>query len=211
MPEEGSILDLQGELRESERCRAYARQHLMRSAEIKVLSAERCLDSILNAANFLVQCFRSGNKVLICGNGGSAADAQHMAAEFVSRLSKDFDRPGLPAIALTTDSSFLTAYANDCGYEGVFERQVLALGQPSDVLIGISTSGASSNVIKSVYAAREKGLVTIGLLGEGGVLAGLVDQAVVVPSRDTQHVQEALLAIEHVICLLTENALFGSR
>ncbi len=146
--------------------------------------------------------------MLICGNGGSAADAQHVAAEFVNRLSKDHERPGLPAIALTTDTSFLTAYANDNGYEGVFERQVLALGQAGDILIGISTSGNSMNIIRSVAASRERGVTTIGLLGEGGELITLVDQAVVVPSRDTQHVQEVLLAIEHTICLLVEKSLF---
>jgi phosphoheptose isomerase len=187
----------------------YAYEHLLESAEITRRTAETCLDSILNTAKLMEDCFRAGNKVLICGNGGSAADAQHMAAEFVSRLSKDFDRPALPAIALTTDTSFLTAYANDCGYEGIFERQVLALGKPGDVLIGISTSGNSTNVVKAVAAARERGLKTIGLLGEGGVLTSMVDQAVVVPSHDTQHVQEVLLGVEHTVCLLTERGLFG--
>lgn len=208
MAEHATIIDSK-ESTETEQWRAHAYEHMMQSAEIQRRSADMCLDSILSAASLMVECFRAGNKVLICGNGGSAADAQHMAAEFVSRLSKDFERPGLPAIALTTDTSFLTAYANDCGYEGVFERQVLALGKPEDVLIGISTSGNSPNVIKSVLAARERGLRTIGFLGEGGALTGLVDRAVVVPSRDTQHVQEVLLTIEHTVCLLTEQALFG--
>lgn len=208
MAELASVIDPR-ESPETEQWRAYAYEHMIHSAEIQRRSADACLDSILSAASLMVKCFRAGNKVLICGNGGSAADAQHMSAEFVSRLSKDFERPGLPAIALTTDTSFLTAYANDCGYEGVFERQVLALGKPEDVLIGISTSGNSPNVIKSVAAARERGLRTIGLLGEGGALTGLVDQAVVVPSSDTQHVQEVLLVVEHTICLLTERSLFG--
>lgn len=182
--------------------------HLIQSAELDKRAADECLDSIVNAAALLVDCFRSGKKVLICGNGGSAADAQHMAAEFVNRLSQDFERPGLPAIALTTDTSFLTAYANDYGYAGVFKRQVLTLGQPQDVLISISTSGNSKNIIEAVAAARESEVRAIGLLGTGGKLTDLVDVAIVVPSKDTQHVQEVLLAIEHAICLLVERALF---
>ena len=157
----------------------------------------------------ITTCFRGGNKLLICGNGGSAADAQHMAAEFLNRLSSDFDRPGLPAIALTTDTSFLTSYANDYGYDGVFARQVEAIGQRDDLLIGISTSGNSKNVSKAVLVARECGVKTIGLLGEGGELTTLVDHPVVVPSRDTQFIQETLLTVEHVICLLVERALFA--
>jgi D-sedoheptulose 7-phosphate isomerase len=188
------------------RSRAY--QHLIQSAAVKKLAAEECLDSILSASALVVECFREGNKVLLCGNGGSAADAQHMAAEFVNRLSKEIVRPGLPAIALTTDTSFLTSFANDVGYEGIFERQVRALGKPGDILIGISTSGNSTNVVRSVLGAREMRMKTIGLMGQGGELTTLVDEAIVVPSGDTQHVQEALLAIEHVICLLVERALF---
>ena len=113
------------------------RDHLIESAEVKRQVSEKCIESILAAANLIADTFRSGSKILLCGNGGSAADCQHVAAEFVSRLTKDFIRPGLPAIALTTDTSFLTAYSNDCGFEGVFERQLIALGKPGDVLIGI--------------------------------------------------------------------------
>jgi D-sedoheptulose 7-phosphate isomerase len=190
--------------------RSLAYAHFKKSSEVKKQTAETSLDSVLQAANLITGCFRSGKKLLICGNGGSAADAQHMAAEFLNRLSSDFDRPGLPAIALTTDTSFLTSYANDCGYDGVFARQVQAIGQRDDVLIGISTSGNSTNVTKAVLAARENGVITIGLLGDGGELTALVDHAVVVPSRDTQCIQETLLTIEHVICLLVERALFAS-
>jgi len=117
-------------------------QHLMESASVKRQMVEECMEDILQAADALSASFRSGGKLLLCGNGGSAADCQHMAAEFVSRLTKDFERTALPAIALTTDSSFLTAFTNDCGFERVFERQVLALGKRGDVLIGISTSGS---------------------------------------------------------------------
>lgn len=190
--------------------RTCAFEHLMRSADIKRQSADQCLDSVLRVSNLIIECFRQGCKVMLCGNGGSAADAQHMAAEFVNRLSKEVVRPGLPALALTTDTSFLTSFANDCGYEGVFERQVRALGKPGDILVGISTSGGSPNVVRSVLAAREMGLKTVGLLGEGGELTTLVDEAVVIPSQDTQHVQETLLAIEHVICLLVERTLFAA-
>lgn len=189
--------------------RAIAHAHMVESAETNRRTAETSLDSILNCAALITSCFQREKKLLICGNGGSAADAQHMAAEFVNRLSKDFERPGLPAISLTTDTSFLTSYANDYGYDGVFERQLRALGQPGDILIGISTSGNSENVTRAVVAAREIGMETIGLIGEGGAMTSLVDCAVVVPSRDTQHVQETLLTIEHTICLLVERALFA--
>jgi len=189
--------------------RRLAHAHIIESAELTRRTADESLDSVLRTATLIAECFRRGNKLLLCGNGGSAADAQHMAAEFVNRLSKEFERPGLPAIALTTDTSFLTSYANDYGYDGVFERQVRTLGRTGDVLIGISTSGSSKNVTRAVAAAREMGIETVGLIGEGGVLTSLVDCAVVVPSRDTQHVQETLLTTEHVICLLVERALYA--
>jgi|SRR6185436_7557636 len=188
---------------------AQVRSYLLESAETKRLTADACADAIVAAAGVLTEAFRNGGKVLICGNGGSAADCQHMAAEFVSRLTKDFERPGLPAIALTTDTSFLTAFANDCGFEGIFARQVQALGRPGDVLIGISTSGNSGNVIQAVELARTMGLRTVSLTGSDGRLAKLVDVAISVPSNDTQHVQETHLAVEHVLCFLTERALFG--
>lgn len=185
-----------------------ARIHLLESAEIKRQIAETCIDSILAAADLITETFRSGGKVLLCGNGGSAADCQHMAAEFVSRLSKDFERPGLPAIALTTDTSFLTAFANDCGFEGVFERQVQALGQSGDVLIGISTSGNSPNVLRAVQAARKANMHTLVLTGTGGRLAQLAHLTISVPSADTQYIQEAHLAVEHILCELVERSLF---
>lgn len=187
---------------------AHINAHFSRSADLKRKMAETGADAIFAAASRIVNCYVIGGKILICGNGGSAADAQHMAAEFMNRLRVSPPRPGLPAIALTTDTSFLTSYANDSGYEGVFERQVQALGQTQDVLIAISTSGNSRNVIRAVECARLKGLTTIGLLGEGGALTSKVDTAVVVPSRDTQLVQETLLAIEHVICEAVEESMF---
>jgi D-sedoheptulose 7-phosphate isomerase len=157
----------------------------------------------------IAETFRRGGKLLLCGNGGSAADCQHLAAEFVSRFRREVERRALPAIALTTDTSFLTAFANDCGYEGVFERQVEALGEPDDLLIGISTSGNSLNVIRAVKLAAEKGLRTVALTGRGGRLPDMVDIAIRVPSTDTQHIQETHLAIEHALCDLVEVILFG--
>ncbi|HEY5869921.1 MAG TPA: SIS domain-containing protein [Candidatus Tectomicrobia bacterium] len=188
--------------------RETARTHLLVSADIKRQVAEECLDAILAAADLITQAFRSGGKVLLCGNGGSAADCQHMAAEFVSRLTKEFERPGLPAIALTTDTSFLTAFANDCGFEGIFERQVQTLGKPADVLIGISTSGNSPNVIRAVEAAHAADMRTVVLTGSGGRLAQMAHVAVSIPSANTQYIQEAHLAVEHILCELVEQSLF---
>src|SRR2546422_10375369 len=190
--------------------RETTRAYLRESADIKRRTGEECEDAILAAADLIAQTFRAGAKVLLCGNGGSAADCQHMATEFVSRLTKSFERPGLPAIALTTDTSFLTAFANDCGFDGVFERQVQALGRPGDVLIAISTSGNSPNVVRAVRWARAAGLRSVVLTGAQGHLAGLADVAISVPSTNTQHIQEAHLAIEHLICWLVERDLFPS-
>jgi D-sedoheptulose 7-phosphate isomerase len=190
--------------------RDMARAYLHASADTKRRTAEVVEDAILAASDLIAQAFRADAKVLICGNGGSAADCQHMAAEFVSRLSKDFERPGLPAIALTTDTSFLTAFANDCGFDGVFERQVQALGRPGDVLIGISTSGESPNVVRAVRYARGAGLRSVVLTGARGQLVSLADVAIAVPSTNTQHIQETHLAIEHLLCWLVERSLFPS-
>src|SRR2546428_2523958 len=132
---------------------------------------DSCATQILAASDAIVVAFRAGNKLLLCGNGGSAADCQHMAAELVSRLSRELERPALPALALTTDTSFITAYANDYGFEGVFERQVDALGHPGDALMAISTSGRSENVRRAVRAAKARRISTIGLVGEDGPLA----------------------------------------
>jgi D-sedoheptulose 7-phosphate isomerase len=175
---------------------------------VRSMVFQQCSTAILQAVNALDKTFRQSGKLLLCGNGGSAADSQHMAAEFMSRLTKEFNRPGLPAIALTTDTSFLTAFANDCGFEDVFARQIQALGKPGDTLIAISTSGDSPNVVRAVEVSKKIGLHTIGLVGEGGKLSILVDTPVIIPSRNTQYVQEAMLAVEHIICDLTERALF---
>ena len=182
--------------------------HLLQSAEIKRQTAAKCAESIAKAAELIVQSFLSSGKVLLCGNGGSAADCQHMAAEFVSRFSKDLDRRALPALALTTDTSFLTAFGNDYGFEGIFERQIEALGNSGDTLIAISTSGNSLNVIRAVESAGKRDMRTIALTGNGGLLAAMVDVVIAVPSTDTQYIQEAHLAVEHILCELVEHMLF---
>jgi D-sedoheptulose 7-phosphate isomerase len=185
--------------------------YLEASVALQSRISETCATQILAACDALAAAFKNGNKVLLCGNGGSAADCQHIAAELVSRLSREGERPGLPALALTTDTSLLTAYSNDYGFEGVFERQVRTLGHSGDALIAISTSGRSENVRRAVAAARALDIHTVALVGDDSPLAQEVDCAIVIPSRDTQHIQEAMLPIEHLICLLVERALFGSQ
>jgi D-sedoheptulose 7-phosphate isomerase len=190
--------------------RDWARTHLLASAEVKRDVAATCLGEIVAAAEMMIETLRAGGKVMLCGNGGSAADSQHIAAEFTNRLSAELSRPPLAALALTTDTSFLTANANDYGFEHVFERQVQALGREGDVLIGISTSGTSQNVVRAVRCCRELHIKTIGLLGgNGGEVRQLVDVAIVVPSTSTQHVQEAHITIGHIVSQLVEEALFG--
>jgi D-sedoheptulose 7-phosphate isomerase len=171
-----------------------------------------CEDPILDAAAKIVQSLRNGGKLLLCGNGGSAADCQHIAAELVSVLTQDFLRPGLPAIAMTTDSSILTASANDFGYEGIFARQVQALGRPGDTLLGISTSGKSENVLRAFAYAREHGITTIALTGgSGGAMRTMADTAICVPGSKVQHIQEAHIAIGHVLCDIVERTLFPNQ
>lgn len=156
----------------------------------------------------VIQAYRNGNKTLIAGNGGSAADAQHLAGEFVSRFY--FDRPGLPSIALTTDTSILTAIGNDYGYERLFARQVEANGVRGDVFIGISTSGNSANILAALKTCRDKGLITVGMTGEtGGQMTDLCDYCIKVPARETPRIQESHILIGHIICAIVEETLFG--
>lgn len=184
-------------------------QHFIGSIAVKQAVVDTCLQDILNAANLMTTSLQKDGKLLLCGNGGSAGDAQHIAGEFVSVLSQDFLRPGLAAIALTTDTSVVTASANDFGFEGIFERQVQALGRPGDALIGISTSGNSNNVIKAVRYAREHNIKSIVLTGgNGGQLVDMSDVAICVPSDNVQHIQESHITIGHVLCFLVERALF---
>jgi D-sedoheptulose 7-phosphate isomerase len=179
------------------------------SIRVKEQVLKQMVPAIERTARLLIEALDSGHKLLLCGNGGSAADSQHIAAELVGKLL--VKRRALPAIALTTDTSALTALGNDFGFETVFQRQVEALGQPGDVLIGISTSGNSPNVLEAVKLARKMSLKTVGLTGRGGgALAGAVDQALTVPSDNTQRIQESHIMIGHILCELIE-AHFAGR
>ena len=164
--------------------------------------------AINTTANALVKAFKSGNKVLICGNGGSAADSQHFAAEFVNAFSRDLDRKALPAIALSTDTSILTSIANDFEFENIYSRQVEAYGVPGDVLIVLTTSGSSKNCLKAIDIANTMGLTTIAFTKEKGQVSTQSEISIEVPSQNTQHIQECHMLAYHVITELVEDALF---
>ena len=173
-----------------------------------VLADDSIAETIVRISELTAAAMKAGGKLLIAGNGGSAADAQHLAAEFVGRLV--VNRPALRAIALTTDTSILTAVSNDFSFDHVIERQVEALGTPGDIFLGISTSGNSSNILKAAALAKQMRLTTIGFSGNsGGELARSCDFSVVVPSRITMNIQEAHLALEHIFCMLVELCYFG--
>ncbi len=186
-------------------------EHFRRSCETLARASEDAkLRAAIHAiADAVTAAFRAGNKLLIAGNGGSAADAQHIAGEFLSRLN--FDRNPLPAIALTTDSSVLTAIGNDYGFERTFERQVLGLGKPGDVFIAISTSGRSPNIIAALKAARAAGLMTIGFSGTtaDNAMAPLCNHFLAAPSPETPLIQQIHIVAAHAICGLVERSLFG--
>lgn len=185
---------------------------LTQSSEVKIKTLNSCKNQIISAVDLISDAFKKGKKLLLCGNGGSAADCQHIAAEFVIRLNRDIKRPALPAIALTTDSSNLTAGGNDIGFENVFARNVEALGNNGDVLLVISTSGNSINLIKAVEKAKSKKVKTIGFLGgEGGKLKNLVELPIVIPSDNTQRIQESHITVAHIICELVELELYGNH
>lgn len=176
----------------------------------KMLSSDLLLSSIIDAASACIKSLKQGGKILLAGNGGSAADSQHIAGELVSRFA--FDRPGLPSVALTTDTSILTAIGNDYGYEKLFSRQIQALGKEGDVFVGYSTSGKSPNIIKAFEQARQMGIITVGLTGNrGGPMVELCDHLLAVPSSDTPKIQEGHLVLGHIICGLIEEAIFGKR
>jgi D-sedoheptulose 7-phosphate isomerase len=186
-----------------------AAEHLRATSAAHAELSTASLPAVLEAASLLLTAFSSGQKLLICGNGGSAADCQHIAAELVGSLTRR-RRPALPAIALTTDTSILTGYANDYGYEEVFARQVDAYGSDGDVLLAISTSGSSVNVLRAVDAATARGLYTVALVGAAeGPLADRVDVRIRIPSTNTQIIQECMLAVEHILCEVVEDALFS--
>lgn len=183
---------------------------LLREHEELVRAADALVGEVARAAQLVASALRRGRKVLLCGNGGSAADAQHIAAELVGRFRRE--RRGLPAVALTADTSVVTALGNDYGFEEVFARQVDAAGQQGDVLVALSTSGNSRNVLRACEMARTKGLRVIGLTGaDGGQLKSLCDICLCVSSRDTARVQEVHILLAHIICELVETALCSSR
>ena len=186
------------------------RRQLAQSIETmsKVLADDTIHDAVVEAGRITADAMKHGHKLLVCGNGGSAADSQHLVAEFVSRLT--VDRPALRAIALTTDTSILTAVGNDYAYENVFERQVEALGQKGDVLLAISTSGNSPNCLKALKLARKLGMHTIAYTGNGGgKMKPEADINVIIPSSVTMNIQESHLALEHIFCMCVERFYFG--
>ncbi len=189
---------------------SYIKEHFRESILVKeqILKDENLITLIKNASLEVIKAYKNGNKTLLAGNGGSAADAQHIAGEFVSRFY--FDRPGIASIALTTDTSILTAIGNDYGYENLFARQVQAQGVKGDVFIGISTSGNSKNILKALELCKQKGIISIGLSGaSGGAMNELCDYCIKVPSTCTPRIQEAHILIGHIICAIVEEELFG--
>lgn len=188
----------------------YVRRYVGRSVDALAEHFNRHTDDVIAAADRIARCLSAGGKVLFFGNGGSAADAQHLAAELVGRYLKD--RPALAACALTTDTSALTAIANDYGYDRVFERQVRGMGRAGDVAFGISTSGNSPNVLKALHAARELGLTTVGLAGrDGGAMPALCDLCLVVRCDETPIIQQVHITIGHLICDLVERTMFPEK
>ena len=187
----------------------YIQDQLNESAETKKKMFEACAGDILKAVDAIINAFNNKKKVLLCGNGGSAADSQHIATELVIRMNKA-DRAALSAIALTTDTSMLTAGGNDIGFDNIFSRQIEALGNSGDVLIAISTSGKSENINRAVKEAKKKGMTVIGFLGKGGGSSkDIVDVPIIIPSNDTQRIQEGHITVAHIICGIVENEMFG--
>lgn len=179
---------------------------LSESAQVKREFAECCSDSVIDVAELLISAVHRQQRILLCGNGGSAADAQHIAAELVARLRKE--RRAIPALALSTNTSTLTALANDYDFSKVFVRQVEAFGSLGDVLIGISTSGNSENVLKAMVFAKQRGLKTVALTGgSGGKMAAVADLSIIVPSTSVQRIQEVHITVGHILCDLIEQSL----
>ncbi|EAI4085139.1 D-sedoheptulose 7-phosphate isomerase [Campylobacter jejuni] len=193
-----------------ENLNSYIKEHFQESILVKeqILKDKNLIALIKNASLEVIKAYKNGNKTLLAGNGGSAADAQHIAGEFVSRFY--FDRPGIASIALTTDTSVLTAIGNDYGYENLFARQVQAQGVKGDVFIGISTSGNSKNILKALELCKQKEIISIGLSGaSGGAMNELCDYCIKVPSTCTPRIQEAHILIGHIISAIVEEELFS--
>ncbi len=187
------------------------REAFQETAKVLLDFREKGEKPLLDAARLIADSMERGGKLLLCGNGGSAADCQHLAAEFVCRLTAKRNRRALPALALTTDTSFLTAFCNDYGFADVFLRQVQALGRPGDILVGISTGGTSENVARAMKVAREMRLSTVALTRRGGAVGALADVSIEVDSEDTAILQNVHLAVEHLLCALVEEILFGGE
>jgi D-sedoheptulose 7-phosphate isomerase len=186
-------------------------ESLIESAETKKSIMQNCRKDVFAAIDMILSSVKKGGKIMFCGNGGSAADSQHLATEFIIRLSHDLTRPAIGAIALTTDSSNLTAGANDIGYDNVFARSVEGLSKEGDVLVGISTSGNSASVINAFSMAKKKSVKTIALLGgTGGKMKGIADVSVTIPSSNTQRIQEGHITVGHIICESVERELYGN-
>lgn len=188
----------------------YIREQIADSAATKqaILENQPLIDVIVEVAKACVEVYRKGKKTLLAGNGGSAADAQHIAAELVGRYG--FDRPSIPSLALTTDTSNLTAIGNDYGYDKVFSRQLEGMAQEGDLFIGISTSGNSQNIINAFESAKERGVATVALVGrDGGKMALMADYAIIIPSNATPRIQESHILIGHILCDIIEKELFG--
>lgn len=185
------------------------RRTLAESIKVKVAvqGDDGLLAEILSLGLVLIECIGRGNRVIFAGNGGSAADSQHLAAEFVSRF--EFDRPGLPALALSTDTSMLTAIGNDYGYENLFLRQLEAQAKPGDVFVGITTSGTSKNVLNAFGACEKLGVTSAALTGARGIAVSGVDHTLAIPSQDTARIQECHIMVGHILCGLVEQAIFG--
>lgn len=185
------------------------RQTIADSIQVKqqLLADDALIGQIAQVSKLMVEALGRGNRVIFAGNGGSAADAQHLAAEFVSRF--EFDRPGLPAMSLSTDTSMITAIGNDYGYERLFLRQLQAQARPGDVFVGITTSGKSPNVLRAFEACKELQVTSIALCGQGGELEGMVDHVLRAPSRHTPRIQECHIVIGHIICAEVELQVFG--
>lgn len=188
----------------------FIKNQIEKSLEIKqkMLADNKLILLIEEVARKCIEVYKNGNKVLVAGNGGSAADAQHITSEFVGRFH--FDRPGVPSIALTTDTSILTAIGNDYGYEKIFARQIQAIGRKGDMFIGISTSGNSENIIEALKECGNRGIIRVGLTGEsGGRMAQLCDYCIKIQSNETPRVQEAHILVGHIICSAVEEEMFG--
>jgi D-sedoheptulose 7-phosphate isomerase len=184
-------------------------QTINESIELKKNLLDKRSDDIIKCGEVLAGCLKNGGKILFCGNGGSAADSQHLAAELVVRLRSHVNRPALPAIALTVDTSILTAGGNDIGFDNIFAREVEAYGKEGDILVGISTSGVSPNVLKAVEQAKKQGMKSVCLLGKnGGPIAPQADFSVIVPSEVTARIQECHIMIGHIWCEMIEEILF---